>query len=254
MRPLLAVLLLAALAIPAAAQAPAPTYELSFAPAKANRATTGTLSVRDLPADPPGTAAPDVLVLAMQPGFTTDPKGAPGRCADADAQKVACPEPSRIGKGTAVIEATFGTTVQEYTAALEVFLTENVRQPGDLAGLALEIKEPQTGTNMTVPGRVVKTGRNGGPEIRFEGLAKSIPPVPPGITVRIKSFSTAIGRHRTVTKKVKRKHSKKKRVVKTTYAIVRTPKECDAAWTATLAIIRTDGSEMTQPLSASCTP
>jgi hypothetical protein len=251
MRPLLAVLIALGLAVPAAAQAPAPAYELSFAPNKANRATTGTLSVRDLPADAPGAPAPDVLVLAMQPGFTTDPKGAPGRCSDADAEKLACPETARIGKGTAVIEATFGTTKQDYTATMEVFLTERVKA-GDLAGLSVEIREPQTSTNMAVAGRVVKTGRDGGPELRFEGLAKAIPPVPPGITVRLKSFSTSIGRHRTVVKRVKTKRGKRKRV-KTVHAIVRTPKACTGAWTATLAIIRTDGSEMTQPLSALCT-
>jgi hypothetical protein len=251
MRPLLAVLIAVGLAVPAAAQAPAPSYELSFAPNKANRATTGTLNVRDLPAEAPGAAMPDVLVLALQPGFATDPKGAPGECGDADQQKVACPDEARIGKGNAVIEATFGTTKQDYTAALGVFLTAP-RQAGDVAGLSLEIHEPSTSTDVSVPGRVLKTGRDGGIELRFEGLAKSMPPMPPGISLRLKSFTTSIGRHRTVTKRIRTKHGKRKRV-KVVYAIVRTPKTCTGAWTGTLAIIRTDGSEMAQPLSAPCT-
>jgi hypothetical protein len=243
----LALALFLLLAAPAAAQAP--VFELSFSPAKAGRATTGTLTVRDLPPETPG-AVLDRIVLSMQRGFRADPKGAPGRCTAEEAQAIRCPDTARIGKGTAVLEATFGLNKIDYTAAVKVFIKQD-RAPGDLAALAMEIREPQTGSNITAPGRVVKTGRDGGLELRFEDLAKAVPPLPPGVTIRLKTFETAIGRHRTVTRRVRTKSGRRKRV-KTTYAIVRNPKTCTGSWTATLAVTRTDGSEQLTPLSAPC--
>ncbi len=250
-RLLLPLALLLVVAAPAVAQAP--TFDLALSPAKPARATTGTLTVKDLPADAPGTPPADVIVLAVQKGFAADPKGAPGRCSEQDASAVRCPEKSAIGKGTATIEVKFGAAApQDYTATLGVFITERKREPGDLAGLSLEIREPSTGTTLAVPGRVLKVGtRTGGLELRFEGLSKALGVLPPGITARLKSFEMSVGRKRTVTKRVRTRSGKRRRV-KRTYAIVRTPKTCAGAWTGTLAIARTDGSEITQPLSAPC--
>jgi hypothetical protein len=240
------------LVVPAAAQAP--VYELRFSPPAPGKPATGTLTARDLPAEPEGGPAADTLVLALQPGFAVDAKGAPGRCAKSDADATACPEPSAIGKGTAVIEASgpLLTAAQQYTATLGVFVTQ-VRRPGDAAGLSLEIREPSTGTTTHVLGRVVKTGRLGGPEVRFEGLssATGAAALPPGITVRIKSFEMSVGRKRTVRKRLPNRHHRR-RYRKVTYAIVRTPATCSGAWDAVLAVVRTDGSETAQALSAAC--
>ena len=237
-----------AFAVPASAQAP--VFEFSFSPAKPNRATTGTLVARDLPPEPSGAAPVDALVLAMQTGFVADPRGVRGRCTEGEASAVKCPPASSIGKGTAVLEASYLGGTQTYTAALGVFVT-STRPDGSLAGLSLEIREPQTGTVTNIPGRVLKTGRAGGPEVRFEGLSKATPTPPPGFTVRLKSFEMSVGGKRTVTKRVRTRSGKRRRV-KRTYAVVRTPKTCSGAWTGVLAIGRTDGSETTQALSAPC--
>ena len=245
----IAVLLL--LAVPAAAQAP--SFSLSFDPAKPNRAATGTLAARDLPPEPQGAPPVDALVLAMQPGFVADPKGVPARCTEGEASAVKCPPNTQIGKGTAIIEASLvGGSAQEYTATLGVFITEQ-RRDGDLAGLSLEIREPQNGVQVAVPGRVIKAGRDGGPEVRFEGLSKAAPTPPPGFTVRLKSFEMTVGRKRTVTKRVRTRSGKRRRV-KRTYTVLRTPRECGGTWSATLLIARADGSETPQALNAPCTP
>ena len=238
------------LAVPAAAQAP--SFSLSFTPNKANRAATGTLAARDLPPEPQGAPPVDTLVLAMQPGFVADPKGVPAKCTDGEASAVKCPPNTQIGKGTAIIEASFAGTAQEYTATLGVFVTEQ-RPPESLAGLSLEIREPQNGVQVAVPGRVVKAGRDGGPEVRFEGLSKAAPTPPPGFTVRLKSFEMTVGRKRTVTKRVRTKSGKRRRV-KRTYTVLRTPRTCGGTWTATLVLTRTDGTETPQALTAPCTP
>jgi hypothetical protein len=249
-RLLLPLSLFLVLAVPAAARAPAPSYALSFSPNKASRPSTGTLVVKDLPPEPAGAPKVDRVVLSMQPGFKAETKAAPGRCTEAQARDIRCPDSARIGKGTAVLQATFGANVIDYTAALEVFIKEKA-DPGNLAALSMEIREPQTNTNIAAPGRVLKVGREGGLELRFEGLAKAIPPLPPGVTIRLKSFTTSIGRKRTVTKRVRTKSGRRKRV-RVTYAAVRTPKTCTGTWTATLNIIRENGTEELQPLTAPC--
>ena len=239
------------LVAPAAAQAP--SFSLSFSPNTEGKATKATLAARDLPPDPQGAPPVDVIVLAMQPGFVADPRGVPKKCTEGEASAVKCPTNTQFGKGTAIIEAALvGGSAQSYTATMGVFLTAQ-RPSGALAGLSLEIREPQTGTQVTVPGRVIKTGRDGGLEVRFEGLSKAAPTPPPGFTVRLKSFEMTVGRKRTVTKRVRTRSGKRRRV-KRTYTVLRTPKECGGTWSGTLVIGRTDGSETLQALNASCTP
>ncbi len=249
-RLLLPIAALLLLAVPAAAQAP--SYSLSFTPAKADRAATGTLIARDLPPEPQGASPVDVLVLALQGGFVADPKGVPARCKEGEATSVKCPPNTQIGKGTAILEASFAGAAQDYTASLGVFITEQ-RPSGSLAGLSLEIREPETGTVAAVPGRVIKAGRDGGPEVRFEGLSKAVPTPPPGFSVRVKAFEMTVGRKRTVTRRVRTKSGKRRRV-KRTYTVLRTPRECGGTWSATLLIARADGTETPQALNAPCTP
>ena len=180
-----------------------------------------------------------MLALALQKGFATDAKGAPARCTSAEVSETRCPERARIGTGSAVIEASFLGSTQDYTASLEVFVVSSDR-------VALQIDEPQTGTRASVPGKLVKAGRLGGPELRFEDLSKAAPEPPPGFTVRLKSFEMKVGRKRTVTRRVKRRR------VKRVSTIVRTPRTCSGAWNAALVLTRADGSEQTQPLTAPC--
>lgn len=247
-RLLLPLPLVLALAAPAAAQAP--VFTLGFSPATPNKPATGTLAARDLPPEPEGAAPLETLAVALQKGFAADPKGAPGRCSEGEERQVKCPPVASIGKGTAQIDASFLGTTQTYTATLGVFVTERTPS-GALAGLSMEFSEPETGTLVAVPGRVLKAGRDGGPEIRFDGLSKAVPTPPPGFTVHLKSFEMAVGRKRTVTKRVKTR-SGKRRKVKRTYTVLRTPKDCAGAWTGTLVMGRTDGSETVQALSAPC--
>jgi hypothetical protein len=250
-RLLLPIFIALLLAVPATAQAP--SFSLSFSPAKAGKAATGTLVARDLPPEPQGTPPVDVLVLAMQPGFVADPRGVPARCKEGEAYAVKCPPNTQLGKGTAVLEAALvGGSAQQYTATLGVFLTEQ-KPDGALAGLQLEIREPETGTVAAVPGRVLKTGRDGGLEVRFEGMSKAVPTPPPGFTVQLKSFEMTVGRKRTVTRRVRTKSGKRRRV-KRTYTVLRTPKACGGTWSGTLVIGRSDGSETLQALNAPCTP
>ena len=245
--PLTVLLLLAA---PAAAQAP--SFSLSFNPAVAGKPATGTLAARDLPPEPQGAAPVDVLVLALQPGFVADPKGVPAKCTEGEASAVRCPPNTSIGKGSAILEASFAGGTREYTATMGVFITAQ-RPSGALAGLSLEIREPETGTTVAVPGRVLKAGRDGGLEVRFEGLSKAVPTPPPGFTVRLKAFEMTVGRKRTVTKRVRTRSGKRRRV-KRTYTVLRTPKSCGGTWSGTLVIARTDASETVQALNAPCTP
>lgn len=238
----LAIALLAA--VPAAAQAP--TYGLTFSPNTTGKPTSGTLTARDLPPEPDGAAPVDVLALALQKGFVTDAKGAPARCNSADTSEMRCPETARIGSGQAVLEVSYLGGRQDYTATLQLFVVSSTR-------VALQIDEPQTGTRASVNGQLLPNGRLGGPELRFEGLSKAVPEPPPGFTARLKSFEMTVGRKRTVTRRV-RTRSGKRRKVRRTYTVVRTPKTCAGAWNATLVIARTDGSETAQALSAPCAP
>ena len=250
-RLLLPLAILLVLAVPAAAQAP--VYELSFSPNTRGKATTASFVARDLPPEPQGAAPVDVLALALQPGFVADPRAVPARCTDGEASAVKCPPNTSIGKGTAVLEAAFaGGSAQTYTATLGVFVTAQ-RPSGAVAGLSLEIREPYSGTTVAVPGRVIKAGRDGGPEVRFEGLARSAPTPPPGFTVRLKSIEMSVGRKRTVTRRVRTRSGKRRRV-RRTYTALRTPKACGGTWSGTLLIARTDGSETLQALNATCTP
>lgn len=248
-------LLIAAAAVAATALSPAATAVAApgatLTPNKAGKASRLHVELDAAAADFGG-RFPDAVVADIQKGFKLDPKAVATTCSDAAANSVSCPAAARIASGSAVISAgAFGT----YTAKVEGFLAQT-KQAGDLAGVILQITEPQTQIKKSVRGRVVVGGGEFGYQIRFEQLTAALPPLPPGVTLQLQSLAFDVGANRTVKKKVKKKVNGKRRTVtvKKKYSLITNPKTCTAAgWKARVTARFTDGSQVVRDYTVTCT-
>lgn len=165
-----------------------------------NTPATGSdllLDVRSRSGVPTGERAQS-LVLSAPSGFRIAPRAVRGRCGTRAARSFSCPEASRIGSGQVEGHAS-GALVPDgrldFAATIDAFLARPV-QPGDVAGLVLEVSEPMTGKRGTLAGRVVRTPA--GVELRFDDIAGAQPSVP-GVGISIDRVLLRAGAGRLIT-------------------------------------------------------
>ncbi|HEX8073414.1 MAG TPA: hypothetical protein VF545_00390 [Thermoleophilaceae bacterium] len=214
-----------ALAAPAAAHA---AGTASVDPNVAGKASTATI---DVSFDDSGGQNPDSVVVRVARGFKFDPRAVAEKCDKAHAQGNDCPAKSKIGTGTSdlTVSSTNGLfPPTKTTAALELFLAPKL-QSGDIAGVVAHYKEASTGRQGSITGRIVaEASGTFGLDARFDDIRASLAP-PEGFNVHLDRLRASFGAHRTVKKKVKGKHGKKK-VKKIRRNLIRNPKTCAGSW------------------------
>jgi hypothetical protein len=191
---------------------------------------------------------PKSAILSVQRGFKLDPRSRAARCSQQQAEDFNCPPASRIGAGTAVVTARGAILPggsQDFTAQIRVFLAPRQR-PNHVAGLAVSVQEPTTGTRGTSSGRIVPKGSGPyGYEIRFENLSGGAAP-PPGITIELKRLELRVAAHRSVlVGRGKNRH----RVI---YSLITNPPTCDGTWNGRAELTFTDGSSVARATSVRC--
>jgi len=243
----LAVAVLLLMAAPAVAQEP----EISFVadPARAGAQSTLRFDSRGGSAAS-GAATPDSITIALQRGFRVDLRGAAGRCSDEQARE-ACPDAARVGRGEATIRAE-GLVVpggsQSFRASIEAFLAP--ARKDDLAGVVIEIREPQTSTFRSARGRLV-TVPDGpyGHELIFSDFGAA-PTAPPGVTITLERLTLSVGARRTgtVTRRVRGRRVRRK----VTRSLITNPRVCPpAGWAAQLRVVA-NGAETVRTVAAPC--
>ena len=229
-------LLLAAVAaaFPLAAPAPAQTPQpyVAVVPNVAGKASELRVDLRPDPAQSSQARNAQEIVLAVARGFRTDPRSRRARCSEAQAREFRCPEDSRIGYGQA--EGTASGTLlpaggQRFTASIDVFLAPPPRR-GDVAGVVVQFREPQSGARGQARGRIVRV-RSAlfGSEVRFEELGGATPQFP-GITVTVERIRVQVGARRTVrrTRTVRRGGRRVRVVRRVRYSLITNPPTCRA--------------------------
>jgi hypothetical protein len=209
-----------------------------------NVAGKGSKLVVDV--EPPasgGSESPSAAVMAIARGFRFDRRARKRRCTEQQARDFDCTVESRIGRGSAEIEAR-GLLVpdgrQTFTASIQIFLAAPF-QRGDLAGIVFQASEPRTGTRRSSNGRLVRVAGGGpfGTELRLEGLPTP-PSPPPGVTVELKRVEFRVGagrtirRRRTVRRRVRTRRGVRIRRRRVTRRIrrhlIRNPRRCRGSW------------------------
>jgi hypothetical protein len=197
-----------------------------------NVAGKGSRLVVDV--EPPassGGESPSAAVMAIARGFRFDRRARKRRCTAQQARDFECPVESRIGRGSAEIEAR-GLLVpggrQTFVASIQIFLASPFRR-GDLAGIVFQASEPRTGTRRSSTGRLVRVAGGGpfGTELRLEGLPTP-PSPPPGVTVELKRVEFRVGATRTIRR---RKRLGRRRVTRRIRRhLIRNPRRCRGPW------------------------
>lgn len=239
----LALALLAAL--PASAQAAeAPAGAVQLVPNAAGRASALEVNLGpEVLAQAPQGNPPNAVSLLGTPGLKIDARAVAARCDDAAADRFDCPAASRIGSGSAQGRAE-GALVPggrfDFTASIDVFLSE-ARQPGDLAGVVLQVSEPQSGQRFNAKGRIRRDAAFGW-ETRFEGLSGGGEQLPPGVTVKLDRITLRVVARRTVRRRVTvRRNGKRRRVVKRVrYSLLTNPRTCTGNWPYRLRVEYSD--------------
>jgi hypothetical protein len=198
---------LALCSVPAIAQQAAPPGTVNLSPSVARQHPT--LSIDARPTSGSGVnEAPSSIVLELPRGLRVDRQAPRKLCSPAQASNSRCPTASGIGRG--FVDATVAGYLQpggsfDLIGGIEAFLEAPV-QPGDIAGMVLQVTESISNQRGSLIGRIVPV-RGGGPfgvEIRFDGLPGGLPyqgavatltsPGAPlaGITVTIKRLRLTI--------------------------------------------------------------
>lgn len=233
-RPLLLLAVLGALAAPASAAAPTPSVAL-----KPNTPKAHSTALLHVSGDAAGfrNRVPSSLVLAVQRGFVLDPHAVAARCA----KPSACPESSRVGRGTADVTVVGpgllgAPTRRQLTADIGVFLARPARR-GDLAGVVISVKERSSGMGGSATGRIVHLRRGAyGYEIRFDSFPSVA--LPPGYSLELDRLDASVGAHRRVRGK--------------TVSFITNPPRCRGAFRAEVRASFSDGSRVTRALTAPC--
>lgn len=246
---LTAVTLASACAVTVSAQTPADT-KIDLAPNRAGAPSTLRVDV-DGTATDSDSRTPKSLALDVQRGFKVDVRSRAGRCTDAQAKDLNCPADSRIGKGEAVVSATFLGTSQDYTATLGIFLAR-AKVAGDLAAVVVTISEPKTGTRRAVTGRLRRLASGPfGHQLAVEGLDSAQSQVPAGVTIKLKRLTLTAGASRRV---VETRTVKGKRVRRTvTRHLITNPPTCSGTWRALTTSTFADGTKLERELRSACT-
>jgi hypothetical protein len=157
--------------------------------AVARKLTPGSVNVTETP---PNAGAPAALSLRttfdqsthgelsaveldLARGFRFDPEAA-DTCSDSQARAGSCPPASTVGSGQGkiVVQGTYLPRTPYAVGA--TFYLAKPRHPGDIAGLVLDLYEPESQLHATILGRVVALG-NGpyGVALRFSQTATELP-------------------------------------------------------------------------------
>jgi hypothetical protein len=229
-----------------AAAAQAPTIEL-----QPNVAGHGSRLMVDAHPDASRSNGQDVrsVVLSIARGFVVDPRARAARCGADQAKSFNCPAASKVGSGTAQGHAT-GAVVPggrfDFTAQIEAFLAPPP-QPGDVAGVVLQVSEPKSGQRGTITARLVPTTADPfGLELRIDNLGGASP-APPGVTITIDRVTLVAGASRTVVRKRRvRRHGRRVTVrTRHRYDLITNPPSCSGAWPFRVTIGYTDHTDST---------
>jgi len=130
----------------------------------------------------------------------------------------------------------------DFTATIEAFLTPKV-QPGDIAGVVVQVREPKSGRQASIQGRLLTVSDNAafGDELRFENFDSMQQALPPGASARLDRLELSVEAHRTVrkTRTVKRRvrtsHGRtrvvrRRKVSVKRYDLITNPRTCTGAW------------------------
>jgi hypothetical protein len=235
----------ATLAVPAVADQ---GNSVSLSPAVAGKGSTATLDVT--PPHHAGDTNPQSVVVRVARGFKFDPVAVSARCDQSHAKANTCPAKSKIGGGTAdiTVSTSAGLNAEKLTAAVDMFVAPPP-QAGDVSGVVVHFKEPQTGQQGSVTGRIVKEASGQfGLDSRFDGLDQSFKP-PAGFKVRLDHLHVTFGASRTVKKTVK-KHGKKK-TKKVRHNLVTNAPTCSGSWPYEVQINWSD-QPFSSPGSVAC--
>ena len=224
-------------AVPALAKSPA---VLTVDPNEAGKGTTATLDLH--PVDPD--RDPRSLTLRVVRGAKFDARAAAAKCSKQQAADDSCPAKSRIGGGKADVTAKVGALPpQQVDVDIDMYLAPPQKQ-GDKAGVVVHAKEPQSGQEGHIIGRITPLASGKfGLEASFDDLDRAFKP-PTGVKTHVDHMRLSFGKHRKITKK----NGKKVRV-----DLIRNPKTCDGSWEYRVVIGYAGRPAYTVNDSADCT-
>jgi hypothetical protein len=184
---------------------------------------------------PPG-AQLEAYNVDIARGYRFEPRAAAGRCTVAQARAATCPTNSKIGSGTGRLSVK-GSTLQrtQFVVAIAFYLMRPQR-PGDIAGLVLAGREPESGVHFALLGRLLRRRHSRyGLELRFAHTARELPS---GFHVQLRRVHVEFGTQRTV---VRRQGGQAKGV---TYHLLTNPRVCPSAgWPFLLTVTYSTGPE-----------
>ena len=235
-----ALLVGAALAVPPGATADVTgDAKVNLSPAVADKASRLSVTASGQ-ATTNGEQAPNSISVSVARGFRVDPRAVSETCSDEQRKALNCPAASRVGTGSAEGSANFIGQTFAFKAAIEAFLMHPIRS-GDLAGLAVVVREQNTGRQGSGRGRIIDLGKAGGQygvELRFEELGTQQLPI--GASAKLDRFELSVGADRTVRRKItvrkrvktrRGKRIRRKRVVrKRRHDLIRNPEACTGSW------------------------
>jgi hypothetical protein len=200
--------------VPALAKSPA---VLTVDPNEAGKGSRATLDL--YPPDPD--RDPRSLVLKVARGAKFDARATTAKCTKQQAADERCPSKSRIGGGNADVTAKIGALPpQQVDVKIDLYLAPPPRQ-GDKAGIVVHAKEPQSGQEGHVTGRVtpIAAGKFG-LQASFANLDKAFKP-PNGVQTHVDHMKLTFGKSR----RIEKPNGKHVRV-----HLIRNPKTCDGSW------------------------
>ncbi len=190
-----------------------------------------------------GQESPKSVSLLITRGFKIDPLSRAERCSADQAKSFACPPGSKVATGSASGQVTVPPFPPfDFTATAEAFLTPNV-QPGDIAGVVVQVREPKSGRQASIQGRLLTVAGDAtfGDELRFENFDSMQQALPPGASARLDRLELSVEAHRTVrrTRTVKRRvrtpHGRtrvvrRRKVSVKRYDLITNPRTCTGSW------------------------
>jgi hypothetical protein len=127
-------------------------------------------------------------------GFRFDPRSA-GVCSNAQARAASCPLASIVGRGSGTIVVQGRYLPRTPYAVEATFYLAKARRPDDIAGLVLDLYEPESQLNATIFGRVVSLPHGPyGIALRFAAANAQLPS---GYDLSLLALSTLLQAHRT---------------------------------------------------------
>jgi hypothetical protein len=193
-----------------------------------------------------GQEQPQSLSLFIARGFKVDPRSRAKRCSEQQRLDLSCPAESRVATGTAQGSATFFGQTFPFSATIEAFLAPRA-QPGDIAGVAVVVREQSSGRTGSGKARLLRTGDSGpfGIELRFDEFPAA--DVPAGVTVKLDRLELSVKASRRVRVKRPRRKPRYRR-----YHLIRNPRECSGSWPFQ-ARVQFPSSELVRDGSVACT-